>query len=64
MQTKRRKRIKLSRPRRDGWGKPILVDLPAEADARLEEARQRLALDRTSFVRSVLMERLNAEVAA
>jgi hypothetical protein len=64
MQPKRRKPIKLSRPRRDGWGKPILVDLPVDADARLEEVRQRLALDRTSFVRTVVMERLNREDAA
>lgn len=64
MQPKRRKPAKPSRPRRDGWGKPILVDLPAEADARLEDIRRRLALDRTSFVRTAVMERLNREDAA
>lgn len=64
MQPKRRKPVKTSRPRRDGWGKPILVDLPEDADARLEQARQRLALDRTSFVRTAVMERLNREDAA
>ncbi len=57
MQTKRRKRIK--RTRREGWGAAILVDFPSEVDQKLEEKRQMLGLDRTSFVRTLVMQKLH-----
>lgn len=48
--------------RRPGWGRPILVDLPADADARLETARG--MIDRTTFVRIAVIEKLDREQAA
>ncbi len=62
MQTKRRKQTK--RVRREGWGPAILVDFPSEADQKLEATRKALGLDRTTFVRTVVMQRLLSEVAA
>lgn len=61
MQTKRRKPVRGKR-QRQGWGKPILVDLPETADARLESARG--VLDRTTFVRIAVLEKLYREQAA
>ena len=47
--------------RRPGWGRPINFDLPNDTDALLEAARVRLGLDRVSYVRMILSERLNAD---
>ena len=49
--------------RRPGWGRPIFVEFPVEMDARIEAERARLGLDRASFVRSLVMERLSSEAA-
>jgi len=60
MQTKRRKPIRGKR-QRPGWGKPILVDLPESVDARLDEARG--LIDRTTFVRLAVLEKLGIKAA-
>lgn len=49
--------------RRPGWGRPILLDLPDDADALLERERARLGLDRVAYCRAAIMRHL-AERAA
>ena len=48
--------------RRDGWGRPINFDLPLHDDARLERVRG--ILDRTTFARLAVLEKLDREQAA
>ncbi len=50
--------------RRPGWGRPIFLELPDDADTLLEKTRAKVGLDRASFCRAVVMERLSREVAA
>lgn len=49
---------------RPGWGRAILFRLPDDADALLERARRQTGLDRASFCRAAVMERLSREAAA
>lgn len=51
-------------PARPGWGRAILFRLPDDADILLEQARARMGLDRASFCRVAVLERLSREVAA
>lgn len=48
--------------RRAGWGRPITFDLPLDLDARMERARG--LLDRTTYVRVAVEEKLNRESQA
>lgn len=61
MQTKRRKQVRGKR-QRPGWGKPILVDFPEPEDAKLDRVRG--VMDRTTFVRLAVIEKLAREQAA
>ena len=48
--------------RRDGWGRPINFDLPLPDDERLERVRG--VMDRSTFVRLAVLEKLAREEAA
>ena len=48
--------------RRAGWGRPITFDLPIDLDTRLE--RSRGLLDRTTYVRLAVEEKLDRESQA
>ena len=48
--------------RRDGWGRPINFDLPLQDDERLERVRG--VLDRSTFVRLAVLEKLAREEQA
>jgi hypothetical protein len=48
--------------RRDGWGRPINFDLPLTDDERLERVRG--VLDRSTFVRLAVLEKLAREEQA
>ncbi len=48
-------------PARPGWGRAINFRLDAEVDEKLEAARRGMGLDRSSFCRMILSERLNAD---
>jgi len=65
MQIMRRKQRAPKPPstgRRDGWGRPINFDLPLPDDERLERARG--VMDRSTFVRIAVLEKLAREEAA
>ena len=48
--------------RRDGWGRPINFDLPLSDDERLERVRG--IIDRTTFARLAMLEKLAREEQA
>lgn len=48
-------------PARPGKGRAILFRLDADVDEKLEAARKAMGLDRVSYSRMVLTERLNAD---
>lgn len=60
----KRKPTPIQRGRRPGWGRPIFLELPDDADVLLERARAEVGLDRASFCRVAVLERLRKEVAA
>lgn len=49
--------------RRPGWGRPILLDLPDDADALLERERAKLGLDRVAFCRVAILRQLRERAA-
>ena len=48
-------------PARPGKGRAIFFRLDADVDERLEVARKAMGLNRVSFTRMVVTERLNAD---
>ena len=65
MQIMRRKQRTPKPPstgRRDGWGRPINFDLPLSDDERLERVRG--IIDRTTFARLAMLEKLAREEQA
>lgn len=48
-------------PARPAKGRAILFRLDADVDEKLEAARKAMGLDRVSYSRMVLTERLNAD---
>lgn len=61
MPTKQHTRTK-AKGRRKGWGKAILIDLPLPEDERLEKVRG--VVDRTTFARVAVLEKIRRESAA
>jgi len=51
-------------PARPSMGRAILFRLPVETDQKLEAARKAMGLDRVSYTRMILTERLNADFRA
>lgn len=60
----KKKRLPKRSSQRPGWGRPINLDLPDDADAVLERERARLGLDRTSYCRVLVLRGLGREAAA
>lgn len=48
-------------PARPGKGRAIFFRLDADVDERLEAARKAMGLNRVSYTRMILTERLNAD---
>jgi len=57
------KRTQPPKGRRPGWGRPILLDLPDDADALLERERAKLGLDRVAFCRVAILRQLRERAA-
>lgn len=58
-----RKRKPAPKDARPGWGRAINFRLRIESDETLEIARERLGLDRVSYVRMAVVERARADAA-